>query len=277
MCACADRTGPGSLAVGVNLVLYGLTGPFAAAAMLRFGIRRVVVVALGLCALGSGLAIRMTQPWQLVLLWGVVVGLGTGSLASVFAATVADRWFVAKGGLVTGVLTAAGATGQLAFLPLLAGLAMSHGWRSASATVASPQPSPSRWCSCCCATVLRTSAPGPTGFRPTRRPIRHRSWATRWRAPSRASGWHRRAAASGCSPNRSSLSPLALPTVLSTGSFPLLLFIAFYGLDWAFGSYSPAFITAGRLCAAAAALAWSVGRSRVRPARPLLADAAPLA
>jgi hypothetical protein len=106
------------LAIGVNLVLFGLTGPFAAAAMQRFGIRRVVVVALGLCALGSGLTVRMTEPWQLVLLWGVVVGLGTGCMASVFAATVANRWFVARRRFVTGVLTAASATGQLAFLPL---------------------------------------------------------------------------------------------------------------------------------------------------------------
>ncbi len=109
-----------SLAVGVNLVLFGLTGPFAAAAMLRFGVRRVVLGALSLCAIGSGLTVFMTASWQLVLLWGVVVGLGTGCLASVFAATVANRWFVARRGLVTGVLTAASATGQLVFLPLLA-------------------------------------------------------------------------------------------------------------------------------------------------------------
>ena len=125
-----------SLAVGVNLVLFGLTGPFAAAAMLRFGVRRVVVAALGLCAVGSGLTIAMTQSWQLVLLWGLVVGIGTGSLASVFAATVANRWFVARRGLVTGVLTAASATGQLVFLPVLATLASSRGWRSAAFTVA---------------------------------------------------------------------------------------------------------------------------------------------
>ncbi|MEO3890327.1 MFS transporter [Nonomuraea sp. B5E05] len=125
-----------SLAVSINLVLYGLTAPFAAALMDRFGMRRVVAVALLLIACGSGLTVLMTASWHLLLLWGVLVGLGTGSMALVFAATVVDRWFVRHRGLVTGVLTAAGATGQLVFLPVLAHLAQGPGWRFASLTVA---------------------------------------------------------------------------------------------------------------------------------------------
>ncbi|MEV5894125.1 MFS transporter [Nonomuraea fuscirosea] len=125
-----------SLAVSINLVLYGLTAPFAAALMDRFGMRRVVAVALLLIAAGSGLTVLMTASWQLLLFWGVLVGLGTGSMALVFAATVVDRWFVRHRGLVTGVLTAAGATGQLVFLPVLAQLAQGPGWRFASLTVA---------------------------------------------------------------------------------------------------------------------------------------------
>lgn len=125
-----------SLAVSINLVLYGLTAPFAAALMDRFGMRRVVAIALLLIAAGSGLTVLMTASWQLLLFWGVLVGLGTGSMALVFAATVVDRWFVRHRGLVTGVLTAAGATGQLIFLPLLAQLAQGPGWRFASLTVA---------------------------------------------------------------------------------------------------------------------------------------------
>ncbi|WP_084963163.1 MFS transporter [Thermoactinospora rubra] len=125
-----------SLAVSVNLVLYGLTAPFAAALMDRFGMRRVVSLALLLVAAGSGLTVVMTASWHLLLLWGVLVGLGTGSMALVFVATVTDRWFVRHRGLVTGVLTAAGATGQLIFLPVLAHLAGGPGWRTASLTVA---------------------------------------------------------------------------------------------------------------------------------------------
>jgi MFS family permease len=125
-----------SLAVSVNLVLFGLTAPFAAALMDRFGIRRVTAAALALVAAGSGLTVFMNATWQLVLCWGVLVGLGTGSMAMVFAATVANRWFVRHRGLVVGVLTAGGATGQLVFLPLLAWLADRHGWRSAALTVA---------------------------------------------------------------------------------------------------------------------------------------------
>jgi MFS family permease len=124
-----------SAAVSVNLLLFGLTAPFAAALMERFGMRRVVSVALALVAAGSGLTVFMRASWQLVLCWGVLVGLGTGSMALAFVATVTGRWFVARRGIVTGVLTAAGATGQLIFLPLLARLATSYGWRSAAVTV----------------------------------------------------------------------------------------------------------------------------------------------
>jgi predicted MFS family arabinose efflux permease len=124
-----------SAAVSINLVLFGLCGPFAAAFMARYGIRRVMVTALLVISVGVGLTTFMRTLWQLYLLWGVVVGLGTGSMASVLAATVANRWFVARRGLVTGILTASLATGQLIFLPLLASLTTLHGWRWASATV----------------------------------------------------------------------------------------------------------------------------------------------
>jgi MFS family permease len=124
-----------SVAVSVNLVLFGLTAPFAAALMDRLGVRRVVASALLLVAAGSGLTVFMKQSWQLVMLWGVLVGLGTGSMALVFVATIAGRWFVRHRGVVTGVLTAAGATGQLIFLPLLAKVAADRGWRSAALTV----------------------------------------------------------------------------------------------------------------------------------------------
>ncbi|WP_199521643.1 MFS transporter [Jiangella anatolica] len=124
-----------SFAISVNIMLYGLTSPFAAALMERFGMRRVVAGALSLVAVGSGLTVFMTASWQLVLCWGLLVGLGTGSMALAFVATVTDRWFVARRGLVSGILTAGTATGQLVFLPLLAVLVSDHGWRPASLLV----------------------------------------------------------------------------------------------------------------------------------------------
>jgi len=124
-----------SAAVSVNLILFGLTAPFAAALMERFGMRRVVSAALLLVAAGSGLTVFMHESWQLIVCWGLLVGLGTGSMALAFVATVTDRWFVKHRGLVTGVLTAAGAAGQLIFLPLLAALVSAYGWRTAALTV----------------------------------------------------------------------------------------------------------------------------------------------
>ena len=124
------------LAMSVNMTLFGLTAPFAAALMDRFGVRPVLSVALLLIATGSALSVTMTASWQLVLLWGVLVGVGTGSISMGFVATVATRWFEARRGLVTGVLTAASATGQLIFLPIVAEVTTRHGWRWASLIVA---------------------------------------------------------------------------------------------------------------------------------------------
>jgi MFS family permease len=125
-----------SLAISVNLLLFGLMAPFAAALMQRFGLRRVSIAALITISAGVLLTTQMTKSWQLVLLWGVVVGLGTGSMTQVLAATVVNRWFATHRGMVLGVLTAASATGQLIFLPLLAWIAGAHGWRSVAIVVA---------------------------------------------------------------------------------------------------------------------------------------------
>ena len=124
-----------STAVAVNLVLFGLTAPFAAALMERFGIRAVTSTALAVVAAGAGLSVFVVAPWQIVLTWGVLIGLGTGSMALVFAAVVTDTWFAHRRGLVSGVLTAGSATGQLVFLPLMAVLTERYGWRAASLLV----------------------------------------------------------------------------------------------------------------------------------------------
>jgi MFS family permease len=125
-----------STAVSVNLVVYGITAPFAATLMERFSIRRVAVAALALVSLGTGLTVFLTEGWQLILYWGIFVGLGTGCLALVFGSLVANRWFAKKRGLVTGIFSAAYATGQLIFLPMLAGVVMHSGWRYASIVIA---------------------------------------------------------------------------------------------------------------------------------------------
>ncbi|MET7359275.1 MFS transporter [Streptomyces sp. NPDC005562] len=124
------------LAVSINLTLYGLTAPFAAALMDRYGIRKVVAVALVVIAAGSGLTVWMQSAWQLLLCWGLLVGLGSGSMALAFAATVTNRWFTERRGLVSGILTAASASGQLIFLPLLAWIVETYRWRPAAVTVA---------------------------------------------------------------------------------------------------------------------------------------------
>ena len=124
-----------SLAISVNVLLFGLTAPFAAALMERFTVRKVVMGALTTVSTGAFLTTQIHAPWQLVATWGIIVGIGTGSMALVFAATVANRWFVKRRGLVVGGLTAASAAGQLIFLPGLTRLSELHGWKSIGLTI----------------------------------------------------------------------------------------------------------------------------------------------
>ena len=119
-----------SSALAIRLILFGLMGPFAAAFMNYFGVRKVIVFALGLIGAGFIGSLFMTSLWQLLVLWGIVVGFGTGLTAMVLAATVSARWFTKHRGLVVGMLSASSATGQLVFLPLMAELTERYGWRS---------------------------------------------------------------------------------------------------------------------------------------------------
>lgn len=120
-----------SSVISVGIFLYGLVGPFSAALLERFGIRRVLAVSIGVLALSLSVTPLMTALWQFEILWGLVAGLGTGMMANVLGVTVANHWFVKRKGLVVGILTASAATGQLLFLPMLAKITVSVGWRYA--------------------------------------------------------------------------------------------------------------------------------------------------
>jgi sugar phosphate permease len=119
-----------SSVVSIGIFLYGLVGPFSAAVLLKFGIRRVTVASLGTLAAGLIATPWMQALWQFEILWGVVSGLATGMMANVLGVTVANQWFVKRKGLVVGVLTASAATGQLLFLPMLARITVQSGWRT---------------------------------------------------------------------------------------------------------------------------------------------------
>ena len=125
-----------SIAIAIGLLLFGLTAPFSAALMDRFGVRKVILIAVTTIAIGASLTTVMNASYQLDLLWGVVVGGATGAVSVPLAATIANRWFSTRRGLVTGILTASNASGQMIFLPALAWLATAYGWRWAALSVA---------------------------------------------------------------------------------------------------------------------------------------------
>lgn len=115
----------------VRFALFGLLGPFAAIFVARFGLRRIMVTAATFIAVAMVLATQVTQLWQMFLLWGLVLGCGTGLTALVLGAMVASRWFTERRGLVVGLFAASTATGQLIFLPIAAWMIEHLGWRYA--------------------------------------------------------------------------------------------------------------------------------------------------
>jgi sugar phosphate permease len=120
-----------SSALSIRFILFGLMAPFAAALLNRYGLRNVTLTAQLIVVSALVTSLAMTKVWQLMLLWGVIIGIGTGMTALVLGATVSARWFAARRGLVVGILTASVATGQLIFLPILASLTEHYGWRVA--------------------------------------------------------------------------------------------------------------------------------------------------
>lgn len=125
-----------SLAAGIGILLYGLTGPSAAALMERIGLRRTLLASLVVMSASTALSLLMTKPWHLFITWGVFSGIGSGAVASVLGATIVNRWFKTNRGLVMGLMSASSATGLLVFLPLLAALAQSGGWKPVAVAVA---------------------------------------------------------------------------------------------------------------------------------------------
>jgi len=150
-----------SAAAAVGIFLYGLTGPFAAALMQSFGVRRTVTLALAIMAISTALSSFMSQPWQYVATWGVLTGVGSGAVAMVLGATVVNRWFVERRGLMMGLLSASTASGSLIFLPGMAALAEAGGWRPVVLAIAAVMAllAPLVW-------LLLPEAPAAIGQRP---------------------------------------------------------------------------------------------------------------
>lgn len=122
-------------AVSLNIILLGVLAPFMAGLMQTVGLKRTVMSCLSLLTVGVFLSMFMTQPWQLYLTWGLMVGVGASAGSIGLATAIANRWFATRRGMVVGIMTSASATGQLIFLPLLGAMAEWYGWQSVALTL----------------------------------------------------------------------------------------------------------------------------------------------
>ncbi|OCS89162.1 MFS transporter [Caryophanon latum] len=117
-----------SFAFAISLFLYGFFGPFMAAFVEKYGLTRMMLYSMGLLTLSLAATFIMQHEWQLVIIWGVMMGTGSSLFLTVLSTQVANRWFVKRRGLAVGILTAATATGQLILLPVLAALVDRYSW-----------------------------------------------------------------------------------------------------------------------------------------------------
>lgn len=115
--------------LGLRVTLFGLVAPFAGGLILLYGPRKMLTFSAALLMVGYGIAIFMTEKWELWLGLGIILGIAPGMTALVMATTIATRWFTARRGLVLGLLSAGSATGQLIFLAPAALIAQEYGWR----------------------------------------------------------------------------------------------------------------------------------------------------
>jgi len=119
-------------AVSINLLLFGLAGPFLGRLMDLYGVKTITILTISLIVLGAGGSLFMQEPWQLYLLWGLIVGAGSGGTSIVMGSAIVNRWFKKRRGLALGVLGAAFSSGQLIFTPVLMYLNIHDGWRAAT-------------------------------------------------------------------------------------------------------------------------------------------------
>ncbi|WP_144549437.1 MFS transporter [Bacillus sp. X1(2014)] len=124
-----------SLAFAVGLFLYGISGPFMAALIEVLGLKKMMLLSMVTLLIGTLLTLMMQHSWQLIIIWGIIIGIGSGLFLTVLSPYVVTRWFEKRRGLVLGILTASTATGQLILLPILANIIERYSWRWAIALI----------------------------------------------------------------------------------------------------------------------------------------------
>lgn len=120
-----------ALAFAISMFLYGISGPFMAALLNIIGLKKMMIISMTTLLTGIILTFIMNQSWQMIIIWGFIIGLGSSLFLTVLSPYVANHWFEKRRGLAVGILTASTATGQLVLLPVLAAIIENYSWRPA--------------------------------------------------------------------------------------------------------------------------------------------------
>ena len=119
-----------SLAVTVFMLVSAVCLPLVGRLVDRFSLRWIIVTGTVLSAVGIGLMGRVTAPWQIFLVYGLVYAIGNAGTSNSVVGVMISRWFIRRRGLATSAAVAGSALGQLVIITLLASSVVSLGWRT---------------------------------------------------------------------------------------------------------------------------------------------------
>ncbi|HZE35432.1 MAG TPA: MFS transporter [Candidatus Eisenbacteria bacterium] len=117
-------------AAALSLFVLGAVGPAVGWLADIWGPRRVMLLAAATLGVGTVLASFVAHLWQLYASAGVLMAMGAGGLSMATISTIAARWFVARRGLILGILGGAMSAGQMLVVPLSMIIIHLYGWRS---------------------------------------------------------------------------------------------------------------------------------------------------
>lgn len=120
----------GTAAFTVFQLVVGMSSLLVAVIISKVGCRLPMAIGFTIAAIGMALLSRITEVWQLWLLYGVMVGGGVAFGHLLALTTLINFWFVKRKSLAIGIVVAGMGVGPLVFSRFIASMVETIGWRS---------------------------------------------------------------------------------------------------------------------------------------------------
>lgn len=106
-----------SLISTLSFIIYGISQPIIGRLVDKLGPRMILSVSTFVVGISFILTSFVNHPWQLFILYGIVISVGVGGASNVAATVVVTNWFNEKRGLAFGIMEAGFGAGQMLLVP----------------------------------------------------------------------------------------------------------------------------------------------------------------